>query len=283
MTKRAIVFGAGGAVGEATAHSLIARGWHVMASVHTRRDDAIARLTENGVIVSYDDLEKDGDWIGAAAGRDVIIFATHLTLTNAALERIGTGAKRVVAFSSNNVAVQPDAKAYSSLAAAEAALRARHPGAAIIRPTMIYGDPRLPTVTRLMRMARNWPLMPVPGSGSALVQPIFHEDLGRAAAWLADNDVAGVFAIGGPDAVTMRALYRYAARAIGSRARTVTVPLWLLRVGAPALAALNLYSRDQTLRANRDRLPVKQTELPPELVARVGLKEGLSRLASTLR
>lgn len=282
MRRKAIVFGAGGAVGEATAHALIADGWSVVASVHTHRPDAEARLAESGASIRHDDLEQDGDWIEEAAACEAAVFATHLALTNDALGCMERPPQRLIAFSSNNVAIQPEAPAYAHLAAAERVFRARHPGGAIIRPTMIYGDPRLPTLTRLMRMARKWPLLPLPGAGNALIQPVFYEDLGRAAAWLAGSEAAGVYAIGGPDAVTMRALYRGVLRAARSRSHIVTIPPVLLRAGGPVLKAMKLYSSDQALRADRDRLPAAQTPLPREIVAKIGLKEGLARLAQAL-
>lgn len=282
MRRNAIVFGAGGAVGEATVHALLADGWGVIASVHTSRAEVEARLDESGATVRHDDLDQDGGWTEAASACDAAVFATHLALTNAALACMEAPPKRLVAFSSNNVAIQPEAPAYAHLAVAERVFRARHPGAAIIRPTMIYGDPRLPTLTRLMRMSRKWPLLPLPGAGNALIQPVFYEDLGRAAAWLAGSDAAGAFAIGGPDAVTMRALYRGVLRAARSRARIVTIPSAVLRAAGPVLAAMKLYTGDQALRADRDRLPAAQTPLPREIVARIGLKEGLSRLAQAM-
>src|SRR5690606_39772229 len=109
--------------------------------------------------------------------------------------------------SSNNVAVHPEAATYRLLGAAEAALRARHGDVAIIRPTLIYGEPRLQTVAQLMRRARAWPLLPLPGSGRALTQPVFYGDLGRAAAVLAEQGEGGGFAGGGPDLVSLRELW----------------------------------------------------------------------------
>jgi uncharacterized protein YbjT (DUF2867 family) len=282
VSKRVLVFGAGGAVGEAAAHALAARGWRVTGSMRTAHDDVATRLKQSGVEVRFDDLDAEGDWAAAASQCDALVFATHLTLCIRALQRLGLGARRVVAFSSNNVAVQPKAAAYAELGEAEQTLRVLYPGAAILRPTLIYGDPRLPTITRLMRMARKWPMLPLPGAGNALVQPVFHEDLGRAAAWLADAEGGGTYALGGPDAVTMRALYRYVTRAVDSRAGIVSIPISLLRVAGPVLAALKLYSADQALRADRDRLAAQQTPLPAEIVPKVGLKEGLARLAAAL-
>jgi nucleoside-diphosphate-sugar epimerase len=283
MTKRAIVFGAGGAVGEAIAHALIAGGWSVTASMRRQRDDVTARLSAGGAVVRYDDLDEAGEWVSVAAECDAIIFVTHLGIANLALLRMPLAAQRIVVFSSNNVAVQPKSKVYAEIAEAERGVRKLCPDAAIVRPTLIYGDPRLPTVTRLMRMARSWPFVPMPGPGRALLQPVFHEDLARAAAWLAGASGAGTYAIGGPENITMRGLYRAVVRMSGRKVRILAVPLWLLRIVGPVLSALGLFSSDQTSRANRDRLAVKQTPLPPEIVAKVGLKEGLARLAAAMQ
>jgi|GEM_PF-2597802 len=282
MSKTAIVFGAGGAVGEAIVHALIDDGWHVTASLRRPRDDVAARLAKRGALVRRDDLEALGDWAAAAAACDAIVFTTQLGLANSALAHIPFANQRVIAFSSNNVAVQPEAASYVKLAAGEGSLSARHPDAAIIRPTLIYGDPRLPTVSRLMRMARVSPLVPMPGTGLALLQPVFHEDLARAVAWLAADSGPGTYAIGGPDFITMHDLYRAIVRASGAKAEVVPIPVSLLRLGAPFLRWLNLYSREQILRADRDRLVVECTPLPAEIVAKVGLGEGLQRLALAL-
>ncbi len=281
--RKVIVFGAGGAVGEACAHALAAAGWRVVASIRTKREDVARRLQETCAEVRRDDLEGDGDWREAAASCDALVFTTMLNLTVFALRRMQIGAQRIVAFSSNNIAIQPEAPLYVELAGAERSLREQGLNAAILRPTLIYGDPRLPTLTRLMRAAKRSPYLPMPGSGRALLQPVFFEDLGRAAAWLSGAEDRGTFAIGGPDTVTMRSLYRAVIRAGGAKARIVPVPAWALRAGAPVLRAMNFYSDDQILRADRDRLVAPQTPPPREIEARVGLREGLARLAAALR
>jgi NADH dehydrogenase len=279
MTQSALVVGAGGAVGEAAAQALAALGWRVTASMRTQRPDAAERLRRSGANVVSHDVEEEG-W--PDGDYDAAVFVTRLDLTVRALERAaGLSASRVVAFSSNNVAVHPEAEIYRRLAAAEEALRARCPGAAIVRPTMIYGDARLPTLTRLMRMARKWPVLPLPGSGRARVQPVFHEDLGRVAAGLAAVEAPGVYAVGGPDVVTMRQLFEAAARAARARCSFVAIPAALLRVAAPALSFIG-FSDDQVARAERDRLAVTQTPLPADLAPRTALAEGLARHAAAI-
>lgn len=280
MTRTALVVGAGGPVGEAAAAALARGGWRVTASMRQRRADAEARLAALGAAVAFHDLPGDGGWAALADGRDAVVFATHLDVAAAALAGAAFACGRLVAFSSNNVAADAEAPSYRALGRTEAALRQRFPDAAIVRPTMIYGDPRLPTLTRLVRLARTWPVLPLPGSGGALAQPVFHEDLGALAAGLAATDApSGVFAAGGPDIVTTRELYAAIARAAGAHPLIAPVPRYAL---GPAVA-LGLISKEQAARADKDRAAVAQDPLPPQLAPRTPLREGLARLVSALR
>jgi len=275
MTRTAFVAGAGGAVGEATALALRRAGWRVVASMRTRRADAIARLEAAGARVVSHDLPGDNGWARDAAGCEALVFTTHLSITLAALDA-APSVRRIVVFSSNNVAADADAPSYRALAQVEAAVRARFAHAAIIRPTLIYGDVRLATLTRLIQLARRSPVLPLPGSGRALVQPVFHGDLGALAAGLAEGDAPrGVFAAGGPDILTMRDLYRQAARAAGSRPLVISTP-------ANFLAALKLISSEQAARAETDRSAIGQDELPAAFIPRTPLSVGLAHHARTV-
>lgn len=281
MTRHAVVFGAGGAVGEATARHLADRGWRVTGSMRSKRDDAIARLAAHGVSPAFHDLRQD-DWRAEAEGADALVFTVHLELALEALLRTDIGADRILAFSSNNVAVHAETPVYRKLAFAESVLQKRHPQAILVRPTLIYGDPRLPTLPRVIAMARTWPLLPLPGTGKARVQPVFHEDLGAAAAGLAEEgEPGGVYAIGGPDVVTMRVLFRAACIAAGKPKKTIVgVPRVLLSLASPFIS--KVYSGAQAARADLDRLAVALTPLPQTLAPRTDLRAGLAQLVSAL-
>lgn len=279
MTRTALVIGAGGPVGEAAAATLARDGWRVTASMRQLRADVEARLAALGVAVAFHDLPQDADWAAHAEGCDALVFAIHLEIAAAALAGAAFSCGRLVVFSSNNVAADAEAASYRALAQAEGSVRARFAHAAIVRPTLIYGDPRLPTLTRLMRVARAWPVMPLPGSGRALAQPVFHEDLGELAAGLAAVEApGGVFAAGGPDIVTTRDLYAAVADAAGAHPLIAPIPRFAL---APAVA-LGLISSEQAARADKDRTAIAQDPLPPHLAPHTRLREGLARHVSAL-
>lgn len=277
--SRAFVVGAG-AVGEAIALRLRDDGWSVAALMHHRREDARQRLLTAGVDVVDGDIATGTAWAEAGAGADVWILTPRLDISAAALARLQT-APRLIVFSSNNVAVHPEAPSYRALAEAESHLRARFADLAIIRPTMIYGDPCLPTMTRVLRIAEQWPLIPVPGEGR--VQPVFHQDLAHLAAGLAANHDSGVYAAGGPDIVTMRDLFAVARETSGGRGALITIPGFALRAGALLMSSRHVLSGEQAARADRNRIAVPQTPLPPELTPRVRLEDGLARLWAAMR
>ncbi|MDZ4690991.1 hypothetical protein [Terricaulis sp.] len=272
MTRSAFVVGAGGAVGEATALALLADGWRVVASMRTKREKVEERLGAAGATIAYSTLGAGEDWRGEALECDALVFVTNLNLTRIALEGVPHD-RRIVVFSSNNVAADADAPSYRALAEHEAALWARFSNLAIVRPTLIYGDPRLVTITRLLRMAQTYPVLPLPGSGKARVQPVFHGDLGRLAAGLTNIDApSGVFAVGGPDVVTMRAFYQMIAACVGRSRLIVPMPGFALKLAQAAGVA----SEEQVKRAERDRVAVAQDDLPEALSPRTSLREGLA-------
>lgn len=242
---------------------------------------AAERLAAAGAQVQRLDLETPGELQRAVDGCDAIVFTNNLRLTARAMAELASPDIRLIAFSSNNVAVHGEAQTYQALKQAESELRALRPRAMIIRPTLIYGDPRLATVTALMRYAKSWPAMVMPGAGGAKVQPVFYEDLGRLCVGLLDSGAeGGTFAVGGPDIVTMRGLFEAVQAAVGVRRPIIPVTGAILKL-AGAMGAGG-FSAEQVARAERDRVALG--DIPPEeLRPRIGLHDGLSRLAHALK
>lgn len=286
MTLTAFVAGAAGSVGEAISHALLRRGWRVTASMRTPRSIVRRNLEAAGAQVLVEDLRQRPWSVASPTEFSVLIFPTHLQVTLKAL-KAGHGnllpSARVLAFSSNNVAIHPTAPAYRELAELEAELKGRYDTCVIIRPTLIYGDPRLPAVTRVMRFARRWPIVPLPGSGRALVQPIFFEDLAEIAATLAERGEPGVYAAGGPEVVSMRAFFERIVSAAETNARVVSIPRAALKLAGGLLSRAAIFSADQIERVDYDRVAAVLSPLPSGVQPRFSLADGLAHLAAALR
>ena len=148
-------------------------------------------------------------------------------------------AGRVVAFGSTSLHVKrrsPDAAerdVAARLAEAEAALFAacRQSGTpcTVLRPTLVWGLGRDATVSRVVRLARRWPALPLPLGAPGLRQPVHALDLADAAlaALAADRHAAGAFDLPGGERVAFGEMLRrsVAAGAPGCRPCPVPWPL----------------------------------------------------------
>lgn len=127
--------------------------------------------------------------------------------------------------------------------AGEAALRASSLAFTILRPSMIYGTPADRNMIRLLRWIRRFPVVPMPGSGRTLQQPVHVEDLADAIIGALERPVSArrEYDVGGPEALPLRDLVRLAGEAIGRRPALLALPLGpahrlvvtLRRIGLP--------------------------------------------------
>jgi len=107
----------------------------------------------------------------------------------------------------------------------------------IMRPTMIYGAPGDRNLSRLLALLPRVPVLPVPGGGRHLQQPVHVADVAGAVLSAAERPTAAghVYDVAGPEPLSFAGLLRICARATGSRTRFVPVP------AAPLVAAAHCY------------------------------------------
>ncbi len=119
--------------------------------------------------------------------------------------------------------------------AGEAAFLAGGHRGVMLHPTMIYGAQGEDNVRRLAALLARLPVVPLPGGGGALVQPIHQDDVTACliAALQRDWDGPNALTIAGPSALTYADFVRSIARAAGlAEPRIVPVPAWVLMAGA---------------------------------------------------
>ena len=97
----------------------------------------------------------------------------------------------------------------------------------IVRPTMIYGAPGDRNLSRLLTFLSRAPVLPVPGGGRSLQQPVHVADVAAAVLAAAERPAAAGlrYDVAGPEPLTFTALLRLSAAAVGSRTRFIPVPL----------------------------------------------------------
>ncbi|MGP0028082.1 MAG: SDR family oxidoreductase, partial [Streptosporangiaceae bacterium] len=107
----------------------------------------------------------------------------------------------------------------------------------ILRPTMIYGAPGDRNLSRLLALLPRVPVLPVPGGGRHLQQPVHVADVADAVLSAVERPAAAghCYDVAGPEPLSFTELLRSCARAAGCRTRLVPVPL------APLIAAARCY------------------------------------------
>lgn len=277
-----LVIGAGGALGHEIVRGLRTRDIDVTATYRTPRKDIEEKLTALGARPIRLDINDTDTLAPLIARAKAAIFTPILTISKIAAPFLEPN-QSAVFFSSNNAAIDKQAEIYAQLRAAEETVRQDASRASILRPTMIYGYPGDGNLAQLIRAMRRWPMIPMPGNGAALQQPVFYKDLAAIAVeTLLDETAHGrVSPAAGPKPMSQRELYEIAAKAAGARLRTFGLPLG---PGAKALVMLERsglrlpISSTQLQRAAMDKTP----QGPSPILGKTSLEEGLSQLAAGL-
>jgi len=245
------------------------------------RDAAKWRATGLGGPARVADLTDPAALLAALGDAVRVVGCAHARHTAAILAAAPAPARLVLLGSTRRHTRWPDAHGNGVLAG-EAALLASGHGGVILHPTMIYGAEGEDNVQRLAALLRRLPVVPLPGGGRALVQPIHQDDVTRcvcaalAVAW----DGPHAMVIAGPSPLPYADFVRAVAAAAGlRRPRLLSVPAWLLRAAAPLTALPGL----PRIRGEEIRRLLEDKAFPiAEMIATLGVRpvplhEGLAR------
>jgi len=255
---RFCITGANGFLGRFVVNEALALGHSLDAVVRsTAAAETVAKLGAEPVAGDLDDPASVDDAFTEAAARGargLINLASlgfgHAPLIVSAAEE--TGFSRAVFISTTAVTTTLPVASKRVRLEGEETVRTSALDWTILRPTMIYGAPGDRNIERLLALLRRSPVIPLPGGGERLQQPVHVADVARAviAAILRPDSIGRVYDIAGPTPLTFRQLISEAATALGRRRYLLPMPL------RPAVTALRLYERA----APRPRLKAEQLE-----------------------
>jgi NADH dehydrogenase len=245
-----LLTGGTGMVGSALLRRLTAAGEPVRCLVRDPRRLGDQRVR---VQIALGDLADPPSFRNALRGVDTVVHLaasirdqprTSIEELNAvatlrlvrAAER--AGARRFVFFSAMGAARHSRTRFFRAKALAQQAVESSSLETTVFRPSIVYtpGDPWLTLLARFSYL----PAIPVSGSGDALYQPIWAEDVADCviAALMASRSRRRSFELAGPETLSYEDIVRVALRPTGRRRPLLHVPLPLVRASLRLLRRL---------------------------------------------
>lgn len=249
------VIGAGGRAGVALCRALLAHGCEYTPIVRDAAKWYALALPGTARVADAGDRASLAACLGDA--HRIVSFA-HARHSAAILAASPPDCRFVLIGSTRRYTRWPDAHGNGVIAGETSFLSSGRNGV-MLHPTMIYGAGRDDTVGRLAAMLRRLPLVPLPGGGRALVQPIHEADLIRCVLAALEHEWVGshTLVVAGPEPVSYADFVRAVARAAGlPRPSIVPVPVASLIALAPLTRWLPFLPRiepDEVRRLAEDR------------------------------
>src|SRR3954453_21812612 len=231
-----LLTGATGTVGSALLRRLVARGEAVRCLVRSPRGLGDQRVR---VQITAGDLADPLSFRHALRGIDTVVHlaASIRDQPAGSIEELNgratwrlvraaerAGVRRFHFFSALGASSRHEARFFRAKALAERAIRESSVPYTIFAPSIVYapGDPWLTLLERMSLL----PVMPLPGAGRALFQPIWAQDAASAvlAALEHDGDLPDRIELAGPDTLSHEAIVALALRAFARRLPLLPIP-----------------------------------------------------------
>ncbi len=225
------VIGASGRSGAAIYRALAAAGAKPVAVVRNAARWDATGLRGAPLIADLTDLASLHT---ALADASSIVSCAHARHAPAILAASPPDARFVFLGSTRKFTRYPDAHGNGVLAG-EASFLASGRSGVMLHPTMIYGAQGEDNVRRLAALIRRLPVVPLPGGGRSLVQPIHQDDVTASVLAALSREWRGPHSlvIAGPASVTYADFVRAVASAVGlAPPRILPVPAGLLMAAA---------------------------------------------------
>jgi uncharacterized protein YbjT (DUF2867 family) len=241
LPQSILITGALGFVASRLMPRLSASGARLVALVRPGRD--VAALERDGIEVRRADLADPTSFGGAFDQVEAVIHLAGLSLVPPMVPELErSGVRRGVFVSSAGVHTRLASSGADAKRRGEGALRESSLDWVILRPSMIYGTPGDRNLARLLAWLDRFPVLPLPGGGATLQQPVHVDDLCSAIIESLARPQAArrEYDLGGPDALSLSELVRVSAEALGRSVWCPPLPLGPVHAGVRAVRAMGV-------------------------------------------
>lgn len=264
MSRKIVITGGAGLVGQNLVAALKARNWSDITVIDKAAANAdVLRAQHPDIRVVTADLAEDGDWRHELEGTAALVSA-HAQIGGLVPDEFHrnniTASERVIAAAREArvpYLVNISSSVVNSMAvddytetkkAQEALMLASGLPQIVLRPTLMFGWFDRKHVGWLARFMQRMPVFPIPGSGRYLRQPLYVGDFCRIIVAAIEGRMTGSYNISGQERIDYIDLVRAMRRATRSRTPIVHIPE---RLFAALLRAYGLVSANPPFTAKQ--------------------------------
>jgi len=246
VTDTVVVFGATSIIGQHLLSALVLENYKVVAvSRQAHSDD------QDGVFWHQSREEDDFEFLPA---NSKLIHLAPLWILPDNLEKFAQrGVKRIVTFSSTTrfskkeSSIEAEREIAGRLELAEEQLTSRckqlNIDLTILRPTLVFELGKDKNVSTIVNFVKRFGFFVVIGKASGLRQPVLAQDLALASVIALNNPSTydKTYNLVGSPTLSYRDMVRQVFRALGKKARIVSVPLSLIEIALPIVKLIPRY------------------------------------------
>ncbi|GAA6209383.1 complex I NDUFA9 subunit family protein [Cognatishimia sp. WU-CL00825] len=247
MSKLVTIYGGSGFVGRYIARRMAKQGWRVRVAV--RRPNEAMFVKPFGAVGQVEpvlcNIRDDASVQSAMDGADAVVNCVGIlsergknefnTVQNEGAARIAklaaaAGIETMVHVSAIGADEDAGSEYAQTKALGEQAVLAHMPNALILRPSVIFG-PEDEFFNGFASMSRFGPVLPIVG-GATKFQPVYVDDVAKAAVQGILGQASGVYELGGPDVCSLREIVAEMLAEIHQRKLVINLPFFVGRIMA---------------------------------------------------
>ena len=258
--KKVVITGATGFTGVHVVSEFVNNGYEVTSYVRDIQK-AIQLGLDRTTRLCCGSIEQGELLQDALNGTDVLVNVVSLGFGHAPLIVDAcqkAGLKRAVFISTTGIFTRLNPVSKQMRLDAERVIKESRLNYTILRPTMIFGTGKDRNVSRLIKYIKKYPILPIPGSGKNLIQPVYVKDLANAIYRAANSEKAEEreYNISGSEAVSFNTLVESIAELLGKRIVKIPIPLAMGTVPLVFFEKIGVklpIKSEQLLRLNEDK------------------------------
>lgn len=221
MSRLVTIFGGSGFVGRYVSRRMALEGWRVR--VATRRPNEALFVKPYGTVGQVEpvlcNIRDEASVTRALEGADAVVNCVGIINETGAnsfeavhvdgagrVARLAAkaGIERLVHVSAIGADADSDCDYSRTKALGEAAVKGHMQGAVILRPSVVFGTEDT-FFNRFAGLTRFGPVLPL-AAATTRFQPVYVDDLARAAVDCVSNEASGIYELGGPEVDSLRGL-----------------------------------------------------------------------------